>query len=33
MTNHLFELTGRKPMSTYDFVKLHVADFTRNTTR
>jgi len=33
MTNDLFELTGRKPMSMYDFVKLHVADFTRNATR
>jgi len=33
MTNDLFELTGRKPMSMYEFVKLHVADFTRNATR
>ena len=33
MTNDLFELTGRKPMSMYDFVKLHIADFTRNATR
>jgi uncharacterized protein YbjT (DUF2867 family) len=33
MTNDLFELTGRKPMSMYDFVRLHIADFTRNATR
>ena len=33
MTNDLFELTGRKPMSMYDFVKLHMADFTRNAAR
>ena len=33
MTNDLFELTGRKPMSMYDFVKLHIADFTRTATR
>ncbi|SAK67852.1 NmrA family NAD(P)-binding protein [Caballeronia ptereochthonis] len=32
MTNDLFELTGRKPMSMYDFVKLHAADFTRKAT-
>ncbi|CAB3771346.1 hypothetical protein LMG29542_06592 [Paraburkholderia humisilvae] len=32
-TLDLFELMGRKPMSMYDFVKLHVADFTRNATR
>ncbi len=33
MTNDLFELTGRKPMSMYDFVvKLHIADFTRSAT-
>jgi uncharacterized protein YbjT (DUF2867 family) len=32
MTNDLFELTGRKPMSMYDFVKLHIADFTRKAT-
>ncbi|KXU85405.1 hydroxylase [Paraburkholderia monticola] len=33
MTNDLFELTGRKPMSMYDFVRLHIADFSRNATR
>jgi uncharacterized protein YbjT (DUF2867 family) len=33
MTNDLFELTGRKPMSMSDFVKLHIADFTRTATR
>jgi len=33
MTNDLFELTGRKPTSMYDFVRLHIADFTRNETR
>ncbi|MBB3261108.1 hypothetical protein F4827_006016 [Paraburkholderia bannensis] len=32
MTNDLFELTGRKPTSMYDFVKLHAADFTRKET-
>jgi uncharacterized protein YbjT (DUF2867 family) len=32
MTNDLFELTGRMPMSMYDFVKLHAADFTRKAT-
>jgi hypothetical protein len=25
----LFKLTGQKPMSMYDFVKLHAAEFTR----
>jgi len=29
MTDDLFKLTGRKPMSMYDFVKLHAAEFTR----
>ena len=29
MTDDLFNLTGRKPISMYDFVKLHVAEFTR----
>jgi N-acetyl-beta-hexosaminidase len=28
MTNDLFKLTGQKPMSMYDFVKLHAAEFT-----
>jgi hypothetical protein len=29
MTDDLFKLTGRKPLSMYDFVKLHAAEFTR----
>ena len=29
MTDDLFNLTGQKPMSVYDFVKLHAAEFTR----
>jgi uncharacterized protein YbjT (DUF2867 family) len=29
MTDDLFTLIGRKPMSMYDFVKLHAAEFTR----
>jgi uncharacterized protein YbjT (DUF2867 family) len=29
MTDDLFELTGQKPISMYDFVKLHAAEFTR----
>ncbi len=29
MTDDLFKLTGRKPISMYDFVKLHAAEFTR----
>jgi uncharacterized protein YbjT (DUF2867 family) len=29
MTDDLFNLTGQKPMSMYDFVKLHAAEFTR----
>jgi uncharacterized protein YbjT (DUF2867 family) len=29
MTDDLFNLTGRKPISVYDFVKLHAAEFTR----
>lgn len=33
MANDLLELTGRKPITMYDFVRLHVDDFTRNTTR
>lgn len=30
MTDDLFKLTGRMPMSLYDFVKLHAAEFTRS---
>jgi uncharacterized protein YbjT (DUF2867 family) len=33
MANDLLELTGRKPMTMCDFVRLHVDDFPRNTTR
>jgi len=29
MTDDLFNLTGQKPMSMYDFVKLRAAEFTR----
>ena len=29
MTDDLFKLTGQKPISMYDFVKLHAAEFTR----
>src|SRR5689334_18866063 len=29
MTDDLFKLTGQKPMSMYNFVKLHAAEFTR----
>ena len=29
MTDDLFKLTGQKPISVYDFVKLHAAEFTR----
>ena len=29
MTEDLFNLTGQKPLSMYDFVKLHAAEFTR----
>jgi hypothetical protein len=32
MTEDLFKLTGQKPLSMYDFVKLHVAEFTRERT-
>ena len=28
MTDDLFKLTGQKPISMYDFVKLHAAEFT-----
>ncbi|WP_199337513.1 hypothetical protein [Nostoc sp. FACHB-152] len=28
MTDDLFKLTGETPMSLYDFVKLHAAEFT-----
>lgn len=30
MTDDLFKLTGKMPMSLYDFVKLHAAEFTRS---
>jgi uncharacterized protein YbjT (DUF2867 family) len=30
MTDDLFKLTGQAPMSMYDFVKLHAAEFTRS---
>ena len=29
MTDDLFNLTGQKPISMYDFVKQHAAEFTR----
>jgi len=29
MTDDVFKLTGQKPISMYDFVKLHAAEFTR----
>jgi hypothetical protein len=29
MTDDLFKLTGQKPISMYDFVKLHAAEFTK----
>jgi hypothetical protein len=32
MTEDLFKLTGQKPTSMYDFVKLHAAEFTRERT-
>jgi uncharacterized protein YbjT (DUF2867 family) len=32
MTDDLFKLTGRKPISMYDFVKLHASEFTRHGT-
>jgi hypothetical protein len=32
MTDDLFRHTGQKPMSVYDFVKPHAAEFTRETT-
>ena len=32
MTNDLFELTGQKPLSMYNFVKLHASEFTREGT-
>ena len=28
MTEDVFKLTGQKPISMYDFVKLHAAEFT-----
>ncbi|HEX4183859.1 MAG TPA: NAD(P)H-binding protein [Caulobacteraceae bacterium] len=30
MTDDLFKLTGEKPISMYDFVKLHAVEFTRS---
>jgi hypothetical protein len=30
MTDDLFELAGQKPISLYDFVKLHASEFTRH---
>jgi hypothetical protein len=30
MTDDLFKLTGKTPTSLYDFVKLHVAEFTQS---
>jgi uncharacterized protein YbjT (DUF2867 family) len=32
MTEDLFKLTGQKPTSMYDFVKMHAAEFTREGT-
>jgi uncharacterized protein YbjT (DUF2867 family) len=32
MTDDLFKLTGQKPLSMYDFVRLHAAEFTREGT-
>src|ERR1700675_229378 len=32
MTDDLFKLTGQKPISMYDFVTLHAAEFTRDGT-
>jgi hypothetical protein len=32
MTDDLFKLTGQNPLSMYDFVKLHAAEFTREGT-
>ena len=32
VTEDLFKLTGQKPTSMYDFVKLHAAEFTREGT-
>jgi hypothetical protein len=32
MTEDLFKLTGQKPTSMYQFVKLHAAEFTRERT-
>ena len=29
MTDDLFNLTGQKPISMYEFVKLHATEFTR----
>jgi hypothetical protein len=32
MTDDLFKLTGQKPISMYDFIKLHASEFTRHGT-
>ena len=32
MTEDLFKLTGQMPVTMYDFVKLHAAEFTRDKT-
>lgn len=32
MTDDLFKFTGQKPITMYDFVKLHIAEFTREKT-
>ena len=32
MTDDLFKLTGQKPISMYEFVKLHASEFTRHGT-
>ena len=32
MTDDLFKLTGQKPISMYDLVKLHASEFTRHGT-
>ena len=30
MTDDVFKLIGQKPLSMYDFVKLHAAEFTQD---
>jgi hypothetical protein len=32
MTDDVFKLTGQKPVSMYDFVKQHAAEFTQDRT-